>query len=301
METETIIAGNKQMIERYYAELWNGWNLDLVDQIIASDIEFRGSIGTTVRGRSEFREYILKIRTAFPDFHNSIKHLVAERDKVVAQMTYTGTHRGELFGMGGTGTKVRYDGIAVFTITDGKITSGFVLGDTLSLKRQITVGAAFASEPLDPHPTLSLSSAAEEEWAANLMSASEPWLTLGRGRAACLEALRNPSYLLFISHNHHGQARGFLLLDPDGVAGSPYIRSVGVDPSCRSSAVGTEMLQFAERLSRRDARHIFLCVSSFNARARTLYERLGYKMVGELKAYVIPGASELLMQKRLRD
>ena len=98
-------AGNKQVIERYYAELWNGWNLDLVDQIIASDIEFRGSIGTIVRGRSEFLEYILKIRTAFHDFHNAIKHLIAERDKVVAQMTYTGTHRGELFGMGGTGTK----------------------------------------------------------------------------------------------------------------------------------------------------------------------------------------------------
>jgi [ribosomal protein S18]-alanine N-acetyltransferase len=176
-----------------------------------------------------------------------------------------------------------------------------VFGDTLSLKRQITVGTAFGPEPLDPHPTLSLSSTAEEEWAADLMSASEPWLTLGRGRAACLEALRNPSYLLFISHNHHGQARGFLLLDPDGLAGSPYIRSVGVDPSCRGAAVGREMLQFADKLSRRNARHIFLCVSSFNARARKLYERLGYKMVGELKAYVIPGASELLMHKRLRD
>lgn len=43
----------------------------------------------------------------------------------------------------------------------------------------------------------------------------------------------------------------------------------------------------------------FLCVSSFNPRARALYERLGYELIGELKDFVIDGASELLMRKRL--
>jgi ribosomal protein S18 acetylase RimI-like enzyme len=47
------------------------------------------------------------------------------------------------------------------------------------------------------------------------------------------------------------------------------------------------------------ARYIFLCVSSFNPRARTLYERHGYRLIGELLDYVIDGASELLLAKRL--
>jgi ribosomal protein S18 acetylase RimI-like enzyme len=44
---------------------------------------------------------------------------------------------------------------------------------------------------------------------------------------------------------------------------------------------------------------MFLCVSSFNTRARQLYERRGYVQVGEFPGYVIAGASEILMQKRL--
>jgi ribosomal protein S18 acetylase RimI-like enzyme len=58
-------------------------------------------------------------------------------------------------------------------------------------------------------------------------------------------------------------------------------------------------LEFAEELFRGGAKHIFLCVSSFNSRARSLYERCGYKVVGEFKDYVIEGASEILMHKRL--
>jgi ribosomal protein S18 acetylase RimI-like enzyme len=42
-----------------------------------------------------------------------------------------------------------------------------------------------------------------------------------------------------------------------------------------------------------------MCVSSFNERAQELYERLGYKAVGELKDYIISGHSEILFRKRI--
>ena len=40
-----------------------------------------------------------------------------------------------------------------------------------------------------------------------------------------------------------------------------------------------------------------MCVSSFNLGARRLYERLGYKVVGELSDYIVRGHSELLLRK----
>ena len=42
---------NKQLIRRYYDELWNGWNYDLISELIAPDISFRGSLAVTVFGR----------------------------------------------------------------------------------------------------------------------------------------------------------------------------------------------------------------------------------------------------------
>jgi steroid delta-isomerase-like uncharacterized protein len=86
----------KSFVRRYYSELWNDWSADALDELISRDIVFRGSIGTAVHGIEEFRQYVNKIRAAFPDFHNHIEELIGEDEKVVARLTYTGTHRGEL-------------------------------------------------------------------------------------------------------------------------------------------------------------------------------------------------------------
>jgi steroid delta-isomerase-like uncharacterized protein len=128
----------KPLIRRYYSELWNAWSSTALEELISHDIVFRGSIGTAVKGLEEFKQYVNRIRAVFPDFQNHIDELIGEGDKVVARLTYTGTHRGELFGFPGTERKVTYQGIAIFQFRESKIVSGFVLGDTESLKRQIS-------------------------------------------------------------------------------------------------------------------------------------------------------------------
>lgn len=129
---------NKAIIRRYYDELWNRWNLDVVDEIISVEVAFRGSLGSTVKGRHDFKQYVNMVRAAFPDFHNTIDDLIAEGDKVVARLTYRGTHKGELFGIAPTGRQVTYSGIAIFQIADSQIVDGWVIGDTLGLMRQIS-------------------------------------------------------------------------------------------------------------------------------------------------------------------
>ena len=95
-----------------------------------------------------------------------------------------------------------------------------------------------------------------------------------------------------------GSACGFIRIHPRGVAGSPYVASVAVTEAERGRGVGTALLDAAEARYPK-ARYVFLCVSSFNAGARALYERHGYRLVGELPDYVVDGHAELLMGKRL--
>jgi ribosomal protein S18 acetylase RimI-like enzyme len=139
----------------------------------------------------------------------------------------------------------------------------------------------------------------EREWAATLMASSDPWTRLGRTLEQCRQSCHYPESTLFIARVD-GQPSGFVLVQRRGVAGSPYIASIAVAESLRSAGLGSQLLQFAESLFA-DARHIFLCVSSFNRRARTFYERHGYVVVGEFKDYFIKGASEILMHKRTRE
>jgi ribosomal protein S18 acetylase RimI-like enzyme len=138
----------------------------------------------------------------------------------------------------------------------------------------------------------------EKEMAANLLSDSEPWITLRISPDQCRKNCYDTEYQLYIAYSEN-KPSGIILIDPRGVAGSPYIKSIAVWPDFRGSGIGSALLSFAEDLFRNKARFIFICVSSFNHRARNLYEKYGFQAVGEFKDYIIEGASEILMQKRL--
>lgn len=135
------------------------------------------------------------------------------------------------------------------------------------------------------------------DWAAQLMSSSEPWLTLQRDAAMCRAALTRTGSELFLADDD-GERLGFVLLAEHGFLRAPYVNILAVAPASRNRGVGTELLRFAEQHFA-GARHLFICVSSFNPDARRLYERVGYRQVGELPDFVVDGHSEFILHKRL--
>lgn len=147
-------------------------------------------------------------------------------------------------------------------------------------------------------PVITLATDEEREWAAELLAGSEPWITLRVTLEQCRKACCDDAYLLYVARRRDRPC-GAIVLQRCGVAGSPYVKSIAVAAAYRGRGVGAALMEFAEDLFRGEARHIFLCVSSFNTRARSFYERLGYRSVGEFKDYIIEGASEILMHKSL--
>lgn len=141
-------------------------------------------------------------------------------------------------------------------------------------------------------------SATDRDWAAALLAGSDPWLRLGATPEKCREMCRDPRYEVYVALED-GERCGVAILQDKGMAGSPYLKSIAVAEEMRSRGVGSALLDFAEARFRGEARWFFLCVSSFNARARALYERRGYAVVGELTDQVVDGASEAVMRKRL--
>jgi predicted ester cyclase len=92
LKSSTSQQANKNLVARYYNEMWNKWNFALVDELLAKDISFRGSLGTETRGRAAFCDYMWRVQDVFPDFHNAIEEMIAERNRVCARLTYTGRH-----------------------------------------------------------------------------------------------------------------------------------------------------------------------------------------------------------------
>ena len=133
-------APTRQLIERFYNEVWNRWDEAVVREILDARFTFRGSIGTETAGVDGFLEYTRTIRAAFPDFTNTIDSLIIEGDRAAARLTYTGTHQGPMLGYAGTGNMIRYSGAAFFVCDAGVIKSAWVLGDLDALKQQLGKG-----------------------------------------------------------------------------------------------------------------------------------------------------------------
>ncbi len=137
----------------------------------------------------------------------------------------------------------------------------------------------------------------EARLCAELMSTSEPWLTIGRTFEQSLKLVQHPEREVYVAFD--GETfRGFIILVVNGALVG-YLQIIAVTPGARGAGIGSELLTFAEERLFSQFKNVFLCVSSFNPRARDLYERRGYQVIGEIPDYLIAGHSEILMRKTI--
>jgi ribosomal protein S18 acetylase RimI-like enzyme len=130
-----------------------------------------------------------------------------------------------------------------------------------------------------------------------MMANSEPWITLRRDYETSLKNLTDPSkevYLALVGD----EIAGFTVLNMRG-AFVGYIQSVCVAAQWRNKGIGGHMMDFVEKRIFSETPNVFICVSSFNRRAQRLYERRGYEAIGELKDFIVPGHSEILLRKTI--
>ncbi|HZI40365.1 MAG TPA: N-acetyltransferase [Gemmatimonadaceae bacterium] len=139
----------------------------------------------------------------------------------------------------------------------------------------------------------------EVQACARIMASTEPWVTLRRDYDASLEILRDPSREVYVAvRAGSSEVIGFLIVIMRG-AFVGYVQTIAVHEAWRGRGLGSRLIAFAESRIFRESPNVFICASSFNERARALYDRLGYETVGELRDYVVRGHSEWLLRKSI--
>ena len=129
---------NKALARRLIEEAWNQGNLATVDELMAPDHVGHHSLVPNQPGSREFyKQYIVRTRTAFPDFHATIEDQIAEGDLVVTRWSVQGTHQGTFQGHSPTGKQMSVTGIVIDRIVDGQAVEGWMEMDTLHQMRQL--------------------------------------------------------------------------------------------------------------------------------------------------------------------
>lgn len=133
-------AANKAIVQRLYEEVWNRRKLEVISEIISPS---HGLHVPTIPGSSvgpeAYKREVLRFLAGYPDLQWTVEDLIAEKDKVVACWTMSGTHKGDYMGIPATNKKVSVDGITIHHIAAGKIMDSYSNWDALGMMQQLGV------------------------------------------------------------------------------------------------------------------------------------------------------------------
>jgi len=138
----TVKGEWKTIQHRWFEEVWNQGKAETIDELLTSDVIGHGLVnaeGNEVRGIEEFKVFYVNFRGAFPDIHVEVEDTVSEGDKVVARCTVTATHLGPGFIGEPTNRSVKFSGMCMTRVKDGKIAESWNNFDFLALMQQLGI------------------------------------------------------------------------------------------------------------------------------------------------------------------
>lgn len=126
---------NKDVIIRFITEVWNGSNLNRLDDLIDPayyDYTYEP------RNREGLERALMYMNAAYPGHESIIEEIVGEGDTVGVCLTIRGTHAGiPVRGIPASGKPFEIGAYRFFKVRDGKILSHRGLLDLPSLLQQI--------------------------------------------------------------------------------------------------------------------------------------------------------------------
>jgi len=134
---------NIGLVHRAVEEFFNKGNLDAADELFTTDYVWHPADGISPPiGRDAHKQDYSLLRAAFPDIELHVDDTVARGDKVVTRFTITGTHTATFQLADGqqvtaTNRPLKWTGMTIHRIVDGKIKEGWINYDKAGMDRQL--------------------------------------------------------------------------------------------------------------------------------------------------------------------
>ena len=133
------MAEGTGLIKRFYEDVIAKGDLALIDELTADGfVDHEEGLPAQPSGREGVKYFVSAMREAFPDIRpTSVEPMLADGALEAAGVILTGTHQGELMGVGATGTTVEFESIDIIRVEDGKVAEHWGVADTMSLMQQL--------------------------------------------------------------------------------------------------------------------------------------------------------------------
>lgn len=131
---------NKQLLRRWFEEVWNKGRADAIEEMFDENGIAHGlsdDPSKPMRGPRDYKPFYATFREAFPNMIIVIEDMIAEGDKVAARCSVRGKHEGEFLGRAATQAPIDITGIAIVRIENGKIVEAWNNFDFMALYKQV--------------------------------------------------------------------------------------------------------------------------------------------------------------------
>jgi steroid delta-isomerase-like uncharacterized protein len=139
------VEQNKSVVSRYYADVLNGGEVDLLDELAAEDYVEHDPLPGQGNGRADFKNRVTALRTAFAPISFTVEDVIAEGDRVVVRWRSSGRHTAEFMGIPATDRPYTINGIDIHRLADGRLAEHWHVVDQLSQLQQLGLFPAPAS------------------------------------------------------------------------------------------------------------------------------------------------------------
>lgn len=131
---------HKRALERYYSEVVNKGDLDIIYESAHPDHISHGTGENGKQGAEHLREWIRLQRASFPDLNVTVEDWIIAGNKVVSRFTARGTHTGDPYvGIPASGRSVEISGIVIDEFAGHQIVESWLLMEDLKMAQQLGV------------------------------------------------------------------------------------------------------------------------------------------------------------------
>lgn len=128
---------NKAVVRRYYDEVLNQRNIDLLDELAVEDYVEHDPFPGQGNGLADLKARVAGLCGAFNPLHFTIEDVIAEGDKVVVRWTNAGTDSGGFMGIPATGKEFGIAGIDIHVARGAKLAEHWHVVDQLAQMQQL--------------------------------------------------------------------------------------------------------------------------------------------------------------------
>ena len=130
---------NKAVIRRLFDEVYNGQNLDVLEELVAQNVVNRSAVAEHQHGIEGFRHVMEWGFDLAPNGRYELTGMIAEGDTVACRVTVSGTQQGKLFGISPTGKHFTAEHIHWHRMADGKLVERWAVRDDLGTLIQLGI------------------------------------------------------------------------------------------------------------------------------------------------------------------